>query len=415
MYPNDSNSIQSIAQKIEKRYNKQFYALPKLLMQDKSYKKLNNNEKVLYAMLLSKIRLSFHKGYVDEDGYCFCYFKLEEITKVLNVSINTASRYLKKLEQFSLVKRVHQGAQKPNKIYLYDVYSATKYNRQDKEFIHYTVLEDGTLSFLRIPSCLFEMEETKKLTTTAKILYSLLLERLEYSIRNNYKDVFNRYYVVFHTDELKEQLNLAKTTINKALKELYDLDENLVELNYTINMFRRSIYVMDIFSTKYFQNFCLAKAKEKLEKEKKQTTIDTVINVKTYIKKETEADFFSPITVGKKEEKEAVEKKMFCVLPKIKEKVVHVKKEVETKTKQIITQTVKKQKKVFAIAKDYQASFFSKSDSPFLKSDSPFLTLNRDRVISRIIKKKVVTKYLDNYPEIIFSVTQEPILINPSC
>ena len=77
-------------------------------------------------------------------------------------------------------------------------------------------------SFYRIPKLLFTSEHFKHLSSDAKILYGLMLDRMALSIKNHWFDEKNRAYIYFSIEDIMELLNCGR---NKAIKSLQELDD----------------------------------------------------------------------------------------------------------------------------------------------------------------------------------------------
>ena len=92
--------------------------------------------------------------------------------------------------------------------------------------IRYTVDKVLGNSFYQMPKFLFE-EEFKKLSNDARVLYSLLRDRHELSIKNEWYNNKNEVYLIMTREEMEKMLNLSLPTIIKALKELKSI--NLIE------------------------------------------------------------------------------------------------------------------------------------------------------------------------------------------
>lgn len=75
-------------------------------------------------------------------------------------------------------------------------------------------------SFYKLPKALFSDEKYKSITTDAKVLYSLLLDRNSLSIKNGWIDSYGRCYQYFTIKECKEKLNFGHDKIIKLFKEL---------------------------------------------------------------------------------------------------------------------------------------------------------------------------------------------------
>ncbi len=70
--------------------------------------------------------------------------------------------------------------------------------------------------FFRYPRFLLKMD----LSQTAKLLYSLLLDRSELSQKNGWQDSEGRTYIVYPVSEIAEMLDKGSTAIKAALNEL---------------------------------------------------------------------------------------------------------------------------------------------------------------------------------------------------
>ena len=60
--------------------------------------------------------------------------------------------------------------------------------------------------FYRIPKALFTDPYYKDISSDAKILYGLLLDRMSLSIKNHWVDDKNRVYVIFAIEEVMEMM-----------------------------------------------------------------------------------------------------------------------------------------------------------------------------------------------------------------
>lgn len=81
--------------------------------------------------------------------------------------------------------------------------------------------ESEQFSFYRIPRQLIVGPEFKHVSTDAKLLYGLMLDRMGLSARNGWYDEENRVFIYYPLDEIKEALNCGN---DKAVKLLAELD-----------------------------------------------------------------------------------------------------------------------------------------------------------------------------------------------
>lgn len=75
--------------------------------------------------------------------------------------------------------------------------------------------------FYRIPRRLIQGEEFRCLSTDAKLLYGLMLDRMGLSAKNGWYDDLGRVFIYYTLEEIKEDLNCGH---DKALKMLGELD-----------------------------------------------------------------------------------------------------------------------------------------------------------------------------------------------
>ncbi|PTG35949.1 replication initiator protein A [Staphylococcus capitis] len=77
-----------------------------------------------------------------------------------------------------------------------------------------------TSRFYQLPKFLFEDEIFSKMSTDAKVMYSLLKDRFELSRINNWIDSENKIYLLYTNKQLCSILNYAEPKIIKLKKEL---------------------------------------------------------------------------------------------------------------------------------------------------------------------------------------------------
>ena len=80
--------------------------------------------------------------------------------------------------------------------------------------------ESEQFSFYRIPRQLIVGPEFKHVSTDAKLLYGLMLDRMGLSARNGWYDEENRVFIYYPLDEIKEALNCGNDMAVKLLAEL---------------------------------------------------------------------------------------------------------------------------------------------------------------------------------------------------
>lgn len=139
--------------------------------------------------------------------------------------------------------------------------------------------EADQYSFYRIPKLLFKNEYFKNLSSDAKILYGLMLDRMSLSIKNQWFDEQNRAYIYFSIEDIMELLNCGR---NKAVKSLQELDdENGIGL---IEKRRQGFGKANIIYVKSFMVYeeQAEQSAEEAQKFTKQTNVDTLEDAEVY-------------------------------------------------------------------------------------------------------------------------------------
>ncbi len=75
-------------------------------------------------------------------------------------------------------------------------------------------------SFYRIPKILFTDERFQNMTTDAKALYGLLLDRVSLSVENGWLDKLGRVYIIFTLEQVMKSLGCADKKATRLLVEL---------------------------------------------------------------------------------------------------------------------------------------------------------------------------------------------------
>ena len=75
-------------------------------------------------------------------------------------------------------------------------------------------------AFYRIPKALFTDPAFRSISTDAKVLYGLLLDRMSLSARNDWLDDAGRVYIIFTVEEVMDALCCADNKATRLLREL---------------------------------------------------------------------------------------------------------------------------------------------------------------------------------------------------
>ena len=75
-------------------------------------------------------------------------------------------------------------------------------------------------SFFRIPKALFQEQRFQNLSTDAKTLYGILLDRMSLSVKNEWFDKKGRVFIIFTIEDVKRTLRCADNKATRLLREL---------------------------------------------------------------------------------------------------------------------------------------------------------------------------------------------------
>lgn len=147
-------------------------------------------------------------------------------------------------------------------------------------FNYFYGTEADQFSFYRIPKALFTDSYFKDLSSDAKILYGLMLDRMSLSIKNQWFDDKNRAYIYFSIEDIMELLNCGR---NKAIKSMRELDDET-----GIGLIEKRRQGFGKVNVIYVKTFMPEKTDEKkfgeeLEKFKKQTSVENEESTEVYI------------------------------------------------------------------------------------------------------------------------------------
>ena len=114
-------------------------------------------------------------------------------------------------------------------------------------FDYYYGVEAEQFSFYRVPRLLIKDERFKGLSSDAKLLYGLMLDRMSLSMKNGWLDDENRAYIIYTIDNIREDLGCSKEKAVKVLAEL-DADKGIG----LVEKIRRGLGKPDIIYVKNF-------------------------------------------------------------------------------------------------------------------------------------------------------------------
>ena len=197
-----------------------FYRIPKVLFTDDYFKDLSSDAKVLYGLMLDRMSLSIKNNWIDEEDRVYIIFTLEQVMQYMNCGKDKGVKILAELDTgkgIGLIERVKRGLGKPAIIYVRE----SKMAKHNVEFDYFHGYESEQFAFYRIPKVLFTDDYFKDLSSDAKVLYGLMLDRMSLSIKNNWIDEEDRVYIIFTLEQVMQYMNCGK---DKGVKILAELD-----------------------------------------------------------------------------------------------------------------------------------------------------------------------------------------------
>ena len=118
-----------------------------------------------------------------------------------------------------------------------------------REFAYYYAGEGEQYVFYRVPKILFIDDRYRRISTDAKMLYGLMLDRMSLSIKNRWFDDEGRVYIMFSIDDVMEFLGCYK---QKAVKLVHELDQE-----HCIGLIEKKRIGFGKANTFYVKNFIL--------------------------------------------------------------------------------------------------------------------------------------------------------------
>lgn len=89
-------------------------------------------------------------------------------------------------------------------------------------FDYYYGAQAEQFNFIRIPKSMIVDSMFADLSVNAKLLYGVLLDRMNLSMKNKWFDSENRVYIIYQISEIMEDFNFSKKTAVRYLNELED-------------------------------------------------------------------------------------------------------------------------------------------------------------------------------------------------
>lgn len=182
-----------------------------------------------------------------------------------------------------------------------------KGNKMNNKF--YNVQDTYTEKFYQLPQVFFTSPKYKKLSNDAKVAYTLLKDRNNYSIKNKWFDEEGNIYFIFTVNELMTLLRCGNQKVNKIKRELEEYNL-LVQKRMGLNkpnrlyLLRPEITAEDAYiqaNEEAEMQEHLGKAMEESSKSNEthdHSSLNTPELTKLSDKAETQANYFDIFTKG---------------------------------------------------------------------------------------------------------------------
>lgn len=222
-----------------------FLMVPKLLLQDPYYQKLNDAAKILYAVLLERMSLSRKNNWVDDENRVYIMYSNKSICENMGWSNDKTCGRLKELERFGLIEREKKGQGKCSTIYV-------------KDFLHVVNEPSNTDKIAEVGKSDFKNSENQ------------ISENPEGRIQEIGKADTNNTNIIY-TELSETELSKTDTTTTKKEKEDVVVDE---KTRLLFNPLKEKLSDKDVLTLSN-----LANGNEELIK----GAIDLVVNYRKHI------------------------------------------------------------------------------------------------------------------------------------
>lgn len=108
-----------------------FYSVPKMFFTNDVFNGLSAMSKLLYSFLLDRMSLSRKRNWIDDKNRAYIKYSLKSICKDMNVSRNSAIKYMRELQEFGLITKYPKEGME-DIVYVMD-FSKVKQIRYDEQ------------------------------------------------------------------------------------------------------------------------------------------------------------------------------------------------------------------------------------------------------------------------------------------
>ena len=95
-----------------------FIRIPRVMMTEEVFAPLSMQAKIMYGMLLDRMKLSYKNKWVDEENKVYIVYPVNEMAKDMNISQRTVINCLGELMGLGLIDKKQMGAGRRNVLYI---------------------------------------------------------------------------------------------------------------------------------------------------------------------------------------------------------------------------------------------------------------------------------------------------------
>lgn len=223
-----------------------YMQLPKILF-SKEFKDINSDAKVVYALLKDRYQISAYKKFTNKQGDIVVIYPREKIAEMLNISIPTVRKAMKKLVEMGLIEEERQGLNKPNLIYLLNLEKEDIINddwdiEYDEMYEELKFKEDIDIKVLEKQEIALN-NQIPESTEEEKIINFQEIQDISDSKNLSLQEVKNKYFYSKRENNLlsgeknsfsQEEKNVSPSIINKSL------------INISLNNLSNQSYMDDV-------------------------------------------------------------------------------------------------------------------------------------------------------------------------
>ena len=115
------------------------------------------------------------------------------------------------------------------------------------KYPYFRGLEADRYSFYRVPKALIKVDLFEKMSGDAKLLYAVLLDRMNLSLKNGWQDEDGNAYIICTIDEIMDSIRCARQKAVKLLDEL-EHEYQLIERRRQGLCKPNLLYVKDLYA-----------------------------------------------------------------------------------------------------------------------------------------------------------------------